>query len=98
MNMLINYFIIASRAYSLQDRLEDKRYTFNLRTCDHILDILLENDYIRILDHNIVPSLQGQVYCKLHDSFDHSIDNCNMFYQIVGSWGVYDMQRGPGRR
>ena len=87
-----------SEPFPPQDRLEDKRYTFKLRTCDHILDILLENDYIRILDHNIVPSLQGQVYCKLHDSFDHSIDNCNMFYQIVqsavdiGRFKLVDMQ------
>ena len=28
---------------------------------------------------------KGQEYCKLHDSFGHSTQNCNMFCQIVQS-------------
>jgi len=73
------------KSFSPQDRLEDKRCTFNLNMCDHIFDILLKIDYIRILDHNVEPSLQGRMYCKLHDSFEHSIENCNIFHQIVQS-------------
>ena len=56
-----------------------------MSTCDHIFDLLLKIDYIRILDHSTEPSLQGRMYCKLHDSFEHSIDNCNMFHQILQS-------------
>ena len=53
--------------------------------CDQIFDLLLKNNYIRILDHHVKPSIQGRIYCKLHDSFKHSIEDCNMFRQIVKS-------------
>jgi hypothetical protein len=53
--------------------------------CDHIFKVLLTNDYIRILDHHVKPSIKGQMYCNLHDSFEHSIESCNMFHQIVQS-------------
>ena len=34
-----------------------------------------------------MPSLDAkeQEYCKLHNSFDHSTQNCNMFRQIIQS-------------
>ena len=73
------------KSFSQQDRLFNKKCTFSLGTCDHIFDLLLKIDYIRILDHNTESSLQGRIYCKLHDSFEHSIENCNMFHQIVQS-------------
>ena len=53
--------------------------------CDQIFDLLLKNDYIRILDHHVKPSIQGRMYCKLHDSFKHNFEDCNMFRQIVKS-------------
>jgi hypothetical protein len=71
------------KPFSQQDRLENKRCTFSLSMCDHIFDILLRNDYIMILDRHVEPSIQKRMYCKLHDSFEHSIENCNMFHQIV---------------
>ena len=27
--------------------------------------------------------MQGRMYCKLHDSFKHNFEDCNMFRQIV---------------
>ena len=68
-----------------QDRLENKMFTFNSNMCDQIFDLLLKNDYIRILDHHVKPSIQGRMYCKLHDSFKHNFEDCNMFRQIVKS-------------
>ena len=53
--------------------------------CDKIFDLLPKNDYIRILDHHVKPSIQGRMYCKLHDSFKHNFEDCNMFRQIVKS-------------
>jgi hypothetical protein len=73
------------KLFSPQDRLENRRFTISLKMSDHIFDMSLKIDYIRILDHNAQPSLQGRIYCKLHGSFEHSIDNCNIFYQIVQS-------------
>ena len=68
-----------------QDRLENKKYTFNSSMCDQIFDLLLQNNYIRILDHHVEPSVQGRMYCKLHDSSKHNFEDCNMFHQIVKS-------------
>ena len=31
------------------------------------------------------PSIQGRMYCKLHDSSKHNFEDCNMFCQIVKS-------------
>jgi hypothetical protein len=76
---------LISKPFSQQDRLEYKRCTFSLTMCDHIFDVLLKSDYIRILDHNVEPLAQGRIYCKLHDSFEHSTHNCIMFHQIVQS-------------
>jgi hypothetical protein len=73
------------KPFSQQDRLEDKRCTFILSMCNHIFDVLLKNNYIMILDYKVEPSLQERTYCKLHDSFEHSIENCTMFHQIVHS-------------
>ena len=53
--------------------------------CDQIFDLLLKNNYIRILDHHVKPFIQGRIYCKLHDSFKHNLEDCNIFRQIVKS-------------
>jgi hypothetical protein len=53
--------------------------------CDQIYDLLLKNNYIKILDHLVKLSIQGRIYCKLHDSFKHNFENYNMFRQIVKS-------------
>ena len=68
------------KSFSQHDRLENKRCTIKLKMSDQLFDMLLKIDYIRILDHNIEPSLQGQMYCKLRDSFEHRLllaDSCN---------------------
>ena len=51
--------------------------------CDQIFALLLKNYYIRILDHHVKPSIQGRMYCKLHDSSKHNFEDCHMFPQIV---------------
>ena len=53
--------------------------------CDQIFDLLLKNNYIRILDHHVKPSIEGRMYCRLHHSFKHNFEDCNMFRQIVKS-------------
>ena len=69
-------------------RLEKIKYTFDLTLCCELFDILQEKNFIKSLDHKVLmPSLDAkeQDYCKLHNSFDHSTQNCNMFRQIVQS-------------
>ena len=73
------------KPFSQHDRLNYEKCTYSLSMCDNIFDILLKNNYIVILDHHVETSVQGRMYCKLHNLFEHSIDNCNMFHQIVQS-------------
>ena len=76
---------LTPKPFSQHDRLANKKCTFSLSMCDRIFYILLKIDYIMILDHHVEPSIQGRMYCKLHDSFEHSIESCDMFHQIVQS-------------
>jgi hypothetical protein len=71
-----------------KNRLKKMKYTFDMTLCDHIFDILLENQYIRITVHQVIPSakcLEERVYCKRHKSFDHSTNACNIFCQKMQS-------------
>ena len=52
---------------------------------DQIFDLLLRNNYIKILDPLVEASIHGRVYGKLYDSFNHSFEDVNMFRQIVKS-------------
>ena len=79
------FICLISKPFSQQDRLENKRYTLDSNMCDQIFDLLLKNNYIRILGHHVEPSVQGRMYCKLHDSSKHNFEDCNMFRQIVKS-------------
>ena len=73
------------KPFSQQDRLENKKFTFNSSMCDQIFELLLKNNYIRIHDHHVKPSNQGRMWCRLDHSFKHNFEDCNMFHQIVKS-------------
>ena len=77
------FICLTPKSFSQQDRLENKKFTFNSSMCDQIFDLLLKNNYITILDHQVKPSIQGRMYCKLHHSSKHNFEDCNMFRQIV---------------
>ena len=79
------FVCLPPKPFAHQDRLENKKYTFDSNMCDQIFNLFLKNNYIIIRYHHVKPSIQGRMYCKLHDSFKHSIEDCNMFRQIVKS-------------
>ena len=79
------FVCLPPKPFSHQDRLKNKKFTFNSSMCDQIFNLLLTNNYIRILDRHVEPSIQGRMYCKFHDSFKHNFEDCNMFRQIVKS-------------
>jgi hypothetical protein len=61
-------------------RQEEVKITFNVGKCDKIFDELLKNGNIKI--NHIVPSvdeLKRRAYCKWHNSFSHSTNDCNVF-------------------
>jgi hypothetical protein len=64
------------------------RYTFDLTLCDDIFEVLLKHTIIKLPGHKVIPSphdLDGRVYCKSHNSFDHSTRSCNAFRLVIQS-------------
>jgi hypothetical protein len=77
---------ISLKPFTPKNRLKKIKYTFDLTLCDDIFDILLWYNIIKLSGHKVIPSLQdleGRVYCKWHNSFDHSISNCNAFHLVI---------------
>ena len=68
--------------------LKKSKYTFDFTFCDHIFDILLTNNFIRIIDHNALPSTQNLdiiTYCKWHNSSNHNTSDCIVFHRVIQS-------------
>jgi hypothetical protein len=56
--------------------------------CDDIFEVLLKHTVIKLPGHKVIPSphdLEGRVYCKWHNSFDHSSSSCNAFHLVIQS-------------
>jgi hypothetical protein len=71
-----------------KNRLKKSKYAFDFTFCDHVFDILLKNNFVRIIDHSALPSIQNVkelIYCKWHNSFDHNTSNCNVFRRVIQS-------------
>jgi hypothetical protein len=70
-----SFICLALKPTPQKSRLRKLKYTFDFTFCDHVFDILLKNNFIRIIDHNVLPSIQNLeelTYCKWHNSFDHN--------------------------
>ena len=49
---------------------------------------MLKNNFIRIIDHNALPSIQNLeelTYCKWHNSSDNNTSDCNVFCRVIQS-------------
>jgi hypothetical protein len=71
-----------------KNSLRKSKYIFDFAFYDHVFDILLKNNFIRIINHNALPSIQNLkelTYCKWHNSSDHNTSNCNVFHQVIQS-------------
>jgi hypothetical protein len=82
------FVCLALKPIPQKNRLKKSKYTFDFTFCDHVFDILLKNNFIRIIDHNVLPSIQNieeLTYCKWHNSSDHNTSNCNIFCRVIQS-------------
>jgi hypothetical protein len=80
------FICLALKPTPQKNRLNTLKYSFDFTFCDHVFDILLKNNFIRIIDHNVLPSIQNSeeiTYCKWHNSSDHNTSNCNVFRQVI---------------
>jgi hypothetical protein len=82
------FVCLALKSTPQRNRLKKSKYTFDFTFCDHVFDILLKNNFIRIIDYNASPSiknLEELTYCKWHNSSYHNTSDCNMFHQVIQS-------------
>ena len=67
---------------------EEMKYTFDVSKCDKLFDILLQNNIIRLREGHVIPppeQLAKKDYCKWHNSFSHSTNECNYFRRQIQS-------------
>ena len=82
------FVCLALKPTPQKNLLKKSKYTFDFTFCDHVFDIFLENNFIRINDHNALLSIQNLeelIYCKWHNSSDHNTSNCNVFRRVIQS-------------
>jgi hypothetical protein len=62
------------------------RYTFDVSKCEHLFDLLLHGGVIRLTEGHVIPNtdiLAKKIYCKGHDSYTHTTNECNYFWRPV---------------
>jgi hypothetical protein len=82
------FVCLALKPTPQKNRLKKSKYTFDFTIFDHVFDILLKNNFIRIIDHNALPSIENLeelTYYRWHNSSDHDTSNCNMLHQVIQS-------------
>jgi hypothetical protein len=64
------------------------RYTFDVMKCDRLFDLLLWGGDIRLTEGHVIPNadiLAKKTYCKWHDSYTHTTNECIYFWRQVQS-------------
>jgi hypothetical protein len=67
-------------------RRDEMKYTFDVSKCDHLFDLLLRGGVIRLTEGHVIPNadlLAKKTYCKWPDSYTHTTNECNYFWQLV---------------
>jgi hypothetical protein len=63
-------------------------YTFDVSKCDHLFDLLLQRGVIQLTEGHVIPNadiLAKKTYCKWHDSYTLTFNECNYFWRKVQS-------------
>jgi hypothetical protein len=56
-NKIDPFVCLALKLTPKKNQPKKSKYTFDFTFCDHVFDILLKNNFIRIIDHNALPSI-----------------------------------------
>ena len=69
-----------------KNRHDEVKYTFNVSKCYRIFDELARLGKIKF-SHTIPPvdELKRRSYCKLHNSFSHATNDCNVLRRQIQS-------------
>jgi hypothetical protein len=69
-------------------RRDEMKYTFDVLKCDCLFDLLLQGELIWLTEGHVIPNadiLAKKTYCMWHDSYTHTTNKCNYFWQQVQS-------------
>jgi hypothetical protein len=64
------------------------KFTFDVSKCDKLFDVLVQGGVIQLAEGHVIPSpevLARKKYCKWHDSYSHTTNECNYFRRQVQS-------------
>jgi hypothetical protein len=64
------------------------KFMFDVSKCDKLFDVLLQNNAINLKVGHTIPTakqLAQKKYCKWHDSFSHTTNECNYFHRQIQS-------------
>jgi hypothetical protein len=67
-------------------RKEEIRYTSDVSKCDKLFDVLLHGGVIKLVEGHVIPGtklLAKKRYCKWHDAYSHTTNECNYFCRQV---------------
>jgi hypothetical protein len=65
---------------------DEMRYAFDVSKCDRLFDLLLLGGVIWLTKGHVIPSadiLVKKIYCKWHNSYTHTTNECNYFWRQV---------------
>ena len=65
---------------------QDEKFTFDVSKCERIFDELYRLGYIK-MSHPIplLEELKRRAYCKLHNTFSHATNDCNVLRRQIQS-------------
>jgi hypothetical protein len=67
-----------------EERRDEMRYAFDVSKCNHLFDLLLWGGVTWLTEGHIIPSaniLAKKRYCKWHDYYTHTTNECNYFWR-----------------
>jgi hypothetical protein len=67
---------------------EKIKYTFDVSKCDKLSDVLVQGGVIKLKEGHIIPTVEilaKRKYCKWHNSYSHTTNECNYFHRQVQS-------------
>jgi hypothetical protein len=70
------------------DRKDEIKYTFDVSKCDKLFNVLVKGGVIRLTEGYVIPmpyQITKRKYCKWHDSYSHTTNECNYFRRQVQS-------------
>jgi hypothetical protein len=61
---------------------DEINYTFDVSKCYQLFDVMVKGGVIKLAEGHVIPSadqLAKKKYCKWHDSYSHTTNECNYF-------------------